>query len=156
MEILLVSRWIHILAGLAWVGEVLTINFVIVPALKTMPEKNRAEFVSSVFPRVFRLATVLALTSALAGVLSSYLITGWEKILERLLTPWGIGIYGGGLLAFILILFHLVLERRIKPLVATGEESVGQIVYLLGIIPRIGLAVIILITVLMFYGASMG
>ena len=157
MNLLVISRWIHILAGLAWVGEVITINFVIVPALKTLPREQQASFISSVFPRVFRLATILALISTLAGFLTAYFVVDWREFPNLITTPWGIGIFGGGFLSVLLVLFHLVLERRIKPLVVDANpESLNRIIHLLGIIPRIGLGVILVISLLMFFGASAG
>ena len=157
MNLLVISRWIHILAGLAWVGEVITINYVIVPALKSLPEENQANFISSVFPRVFRLATILALLSTLAGFLTAYFVVDWKDIPNLISTPWGIGIFGGAFLSVLLVLFHLVLERRIKPLVVDADQgSVERIIHLLGIIPRVGLGVILVISLLMFFGASAG
>ena len=148
-------RWLHILAGLAWVGEVITINFVIVPALKSLPKADQSRFISAVFPRVFRLATTLALVSIIAGIVMSILQAGGSMPVLDLRSSRGIGIFGGGFLALLLLAFHLLVERRLKPLVVgPDDKQVEQIVRLLGIIPRAGLVVILTIALLMFFGSS--
>src|SRR5690606_36989802 len=46
-------RWLHVLCASAWLGEVVTINFVLVPALSGRAGAARREFLASVFPKVF-------------------------------------------------------------------------------------------------------
>lgn len=58
MHLLNVVRWIHIISGVAWLGEVATVNFVLLPALLNTRKEDRGIFIRQVFPRVFRLASV--------------------------------------------------------------------------------------------------
>lgn len=154
MNIINLIRWLHIISGTAWLGEVITINFVLVPALLKMDIENQKEFVRKTFPRVFRLASVLSLTAILSGALMSYLITGWQNLPQLLGTRWGLGIFGGGSLALLLALFHFLVESRLKPIASSAtEEDVEQIITILKIVPRAGLAVILLIVLLMMYAA---
>lgn len=50
-------RLAHVIAGVRWLREVVTINFVLVPALLSAKTEERQMLLSTVFPRVFRLAT---------------------------------------------------------------------------------------------------
>lgn len=154
MNWLNILRWIHILAGAAWFGEVVTINFVLVPLLHKMDVEVRGIFVRHTFPRVFRLASVLSSTAIISGALMSYLITGWKNIAALLGTHWGIGIFGGGVLGLSLTLFHFLIESRLEPMIANADEdTMDQVITVLKLVPRAGLVVIASIVLLMMYGS---
>ena len=42
-------QWVHIISGVAWLGEVITINIVLVPALLKMSPDTRRTFIRQVF-----------------------------------------------------------------------------------------------------------
>jgi uncharacterized membrane protein len=151
-------RWIHLLAGAAWLGEVITINFVLVPIVLRSQNSDRRRFIKNVFPLVFRLASILALIAIAAGALLNYQITGWKNLDEYFATPRGLAILVGGLLGLGLTLFHFTLERRLEPLIErlddeSDAEQVEEITSRLRWIPRFGLVVLFLIFILMMYGA---
>ena len=149
-----IVRWIHILSGAAWFGEVVAINFVLIPVLLKMEGRARAEFVRQAFPRAFRLASILSLTAIISGAVMSYLITGWKNIGALLGTNWGIGIFGGGVLGLSLMLFHFFVESRLEPVVATADEdNMDQVITVLKLVPRAGMVVIVSIVLLMMYGS---
>ena len=75
-----IIRWIHIISAAAWLGEVLVINAVLVPSLQSTPVEQRGGFIARVFPRVFRLASFLALVVLSSGLGMSYLATGWKDL----------------------------------------------------------------------------
>ena len=155
---LVIVRWIHILAGAAWLGEVVTINFVLIPIVTRTALHERRRFIKMVFPLVFRLASILALTSIAAGAVLNYQITGWRNLDEYFSSARGLSILIGGILGLLLTIFHFTLERRLEPLIeALDDESrpedVKEIVGRLRIIPRFGLAVLFAIFVLMMYGS---
>jgi uncharacterized membrane protein len=154
MSILNILRWVHVLAGAAWLGEVVTINFVLVPALLKMKKGHRGIFIRQVFPRVFHLASFLSLTAILSGAGMSYLLTGWRNLGELLGTRWGFGILIGGSLGLALTLFHFLAESRLEPIAARADEAeVEKIMAVLKIVPRAGLVVILLVILLMMYAA---
>jgi uncharacterized membrane protein len=155
---LAVVRWIHILAGAAWLGEVMTINFVLIPIVTRPALHERRRFIKTVFPLVFRLASILALTTIVAGAVLNYQITGWKNLDEYFSSARGLAILVGGLLGLLLTIFHFTLERRLEPLIKAldGESEVDDVQKVVGwlrIIPRFGLGVILLIFILMMYGA---
>lgn len=98
---------VDIISGVAWIGEVITINFVLVPVVKKINRDSRGKFIRQIFPRIFRLASVLSLTAIISGASMSYLITVWKNLGEMIFTRWGLGIAIGGGLGLILTLFLL-------------------------------------------------
>ena len=154
MSLLNIVRWVHIISGVSWLGEVITINIVLVPALLKMEKETRGAFIRQIFPRVFRLASVLSLVAIISGGLMSYLITGWKNLGPLLDTRWGIAILIGGSLGLALTLFHFLVESRLEPVALKAEQAdVEKIISALKIIPCVGLGVILLVVVLMMYAA---
>ena len=150
-------RWIHLLAGAAWLGEVVTINFVIFPFVTRLDIEQRRRIIKNLFPPIFNLASVLALITLTAGLLLNYLLTEWRDLDQYLSTSNGRAIFIGGLLGLLLTIFHFFaekrLERRIDKLEGGSNEEVETITRYLRIIPRVGMVVIFIIFALMMYGA---
>lgn len=150
-------RWIHLLAGAAWLGEVVTINFVLFPIVARLDIDQRGRFIRRLFPSLFNLASVLALITISAGLLLNYLMTEWRQLGNYLSTSSGRAIFIGGLLGLLLTIFHFFaekrLERRIHNLENGSSEEVEIITRYLRIIPRVGMIVIFIIFALMMYGA---
>lgn len=152
MSMVVLLRWIHLLSGAAWLGEVVTINFVLVPALLKMNRTYQIAFIRQVFPRIFRLASVLSLSTILSGAASSYLITGWRDLGTWLETRWGQGILIGGLLGLALTLFHFLAERRLEPTASQMKDAdLDKVLTVLKVVPRAGLVLIVFIILLMMY-----
>lgn len=159
MTVTNILRWIHILAGAAWLGEVVVVNFILVPTLARLDPGKRGWFMAAVFPRVFRLASVLSLTTILAGAALNLSLNGWrvDVALVRLTsTRWGWSILLGGLLGLGLALFHLFAEHRLEPHVLAAEEETDDEVFAsvlrrLRVIPSAGLGVLLLTFVLMMF-----
>jgi uncharacterized membrane protein len=152
-----IFRWIHILAGGAWLGEVVAVVFILVPILVRLDLERRGWFLSVVFPRVFRLASILSATAVTAGALLYLASNEWSLNLGRLTSErWGISILIGGSLGLALTVFHFVVEGRIEPVVvraASGEIDEDRLVRFLTIVPRIGLAVLVVIFGAMMYAS---
>lgn len=145
------------MAGASWLGEVVVINAVLVPALGRLDAQKREAFASLVFPRIFRLASVLsAVTVATGLVLAIGLSRGNLEIFVA--TTWGRAILAGGGLGFLLTLFHFFMEQRLTGLLGahvgiSGTSAVDEFHHRLRVIPRAGLAVLLLIFGLMMYAA---
>lgn len=152
-----IFRWIHIAAGGAWLGEVVVVVFVLSPILVRADAERRGWFLSTVFPRIFRLASVLSLTAVTAGATLYLAINDWRLNLERLVTErWGLSILIGGTLGLGLMLFHFVAESRLEPIAlraATGEIDDDTLVRRLRLIPRVGLGVLIVVFGAMMYAS---
>ncbi|MCZ2127400.1 MAG: hypothetical protein LC099_06450 [Anaerolineales bacterium] len=159
MNWLVVFRWIHILSGVSWLGEVATINFVLVPAVLRMSKEQRPHFVHSVFPRIFHLASALSGTAIVSGAVVNYLMTGWkwENLMALLHTRWGISILIGGGLGFLLAMFHFFVESKLEPIAidadAMTDEEMEKHLVVLKIIPRVGMGILLVIIVSMMIAA---
>ena len=154
-----ILRWLHVIAGAAWLGEVVVINIILVPTLLRLETGKRGWFLSAVFPRVFRLASLLSLTTILAGAALNLSLSDWQLdvALNRLgTTRWGMSILIGGLLGLGVTLFHFFAESRMEPLVVAAGEGIDPaqeelILRRLKIIPRVGLGVLFVVFLLMMF-----
>lgn len=157
MSLLSVVRWIHIISGIAWLGEVITINVVLVPALTHLKKEARGAFLHQVFPRIFNLASALSGTAVVSGAILNYLMTGWKDLNIFFETRWGISILIGGSLGLLLTLFHFFVESRLEPVAHTAEkisdEEMEKMISALKIIPKIGMMVVVAIILLMMIAA---
>jgi len=149
----LFARWIHVLAASAWFGEVVAINFILIPTLSRYEGAERKSFLNSVFPRVFRMASILSATAAVTGAFLLYHHTGFD-LAGLTASRWGRFILVGGALGLVLTLFHFFMENQLARRVGVGcpdisAEQVEDVHGKLKIVPRIGLVVISTIFVVM-------
>ncbi len=154
MELVVLARWIHVMAGAMWLGEVLVINAILVPVAGRMEGLHRKAFIGSVFPRVFRLASILSATAVLAGTTLYVLTYGWSLAPLAHNPLLGVGMALGILLTG----FHFFMEDKLARRVGIGDpnapmEVIDDVHLKLKIVPRVGLAVIASIFVLMMIGA---
>ncbi len=161
-ELLFGVRFVHIVTGLGWLGEVLTVNFVLLPALVHVEPAVRGKILTAVFPLVFRLATILAGTAIVSGAIVFWIMSGGDltKLVD---TTWGQRILIGGLLGGPLFLFHLFQESRMegslaRRLAAIEDDPVAsdRILRHLRVIPRIGLAILVASVLFMSAAARLG
>lgn len=147
------------LAGAAWLGEVIVVNFVLVPVLARLEPERRGWFLAAIFPRIFRLASALSLTTVLAGAALNLSLGGWhlDVVITRLISfRWGWSILIGGLLGLGLTIFHHIAERRLGYYViaahaSTDSETFALLLRRLRVIPRAGLAVLLLTFLFMMF-----
>lgn len=153
MHLVNVPRWIHIISGISWFGEVLTLNVVLVPALQRLAKRERILLMKNAFPRVFRLASVLSATTVLSGILMNYLMTNGWKNLTVFPVRWWVNIVVGGTLGLLLTLFHFFMETRLEPIVtdpdAADSADVDRSLHRLKVIPRTGMAILLIIVLMM-------
>ncbi len=156
MAIESIIRWVHILAGAIWLGAVVMVVFVIVPSLLKLAEPERGTFAKTVFPGVFRLASIASLTVIAAGIALYFERFDWSIQLSPLVTGrWGWSILIGSVLAVLLTLFHFFAEERLAPHVrGAGEVPVSpRVLAILRFAPRVGLTILVTVTILMAYAA---
>jgi uncharacterized membrane protein len=149
-------RMIHVLSGSLWIGEVVVINFILIPVLSRYEGELRKQFLISIFPKIFNLASILSATVVLTGMFLVYYLTNGH--LERLTQgSWGLSILFGGGLGIILTLFHFFMENRLANKIGLGkmgdEEKLAEVHLRLKLVPRIGLLVILTIFLLMINAA---
>lgn len=153
MHLINLTRWIHIISGISWLGEVVTLNFVLVPALQRLAKRERVLLMKNAFPRVFRLASVLSATTILSGILMNYLMTNGWKNLDIFPLRWWANIVAGGTLGLLLALFHFFMESKLEPVVvdpdAATEADIDHSLRRLKIIPRTGMFILLAIILMM-------
>jgi uncharacterized membrane protein len=153
-EFFTIVRWLHVACGSAWFGEVLVINFVLIPALSNYKGAARKDFLNTIFPNIFHLASVLAATTALTGSLLLYHFISFDLTTLTERGTWGWSILIAGTLGFILTLFHFFVENLLARKIGVGkptitQEAVEDVHVRLKLIPRLGMAIITIIFFLM-------
>ncbi len=160
-DLLLVARIVHVIAGIGWLGEVITINFVLLPALFKAKGQDRLVLLSTVFPYVFRLATVLGGAAVASGLVLFLWYTRLDP-LAALRGHWGWYILVGGILGALLFAFHLFQESGAERSVAAhlafvldcdDTREVQRLLSHLAIFPRAGMLVLIAVIILMISAA---
>lgn len=153
-EIFTLVRWLHVVCGSAWFGEVVVINFVLIPALSKYQGVARKDFLNTIFPKIFNLASVLAGITAVTGGFLLYHFVGFNvgRLTES--GTWGWSILIAGSLGLILTLFHFFIENLLAHKIGVGnkdisQETVEDVHLRLKIIPRFGMFVITVIFLLM-------
>lgn len=92
IEIFHFVRFLHVVCASAWFGEVVVINFVLIPALSRYQGVYKKDFLNTIFPKIFNLASVLAGTTAVTGGILLYHFIGFDIISLTLKGTWGLSI----------------------------------------------------------------
>ncbi len=155
-ELFPVIRTLHVLAGSLWIGEVVVINFVLIPVLSRLQGAVKKEYLTTLFPKLFNLASILSATVVITGMLLVWHITNGD--LDLLFSGrWGLSILVGGSLGILLTLFHFFMENRLAHKIGLGkkgDEGELEDVHLkLKMLPRLGLLVITTVFLLMINAA---
>jgi uncharacterized membrane protein len=152
VDVVNVLRWAHLIAGAAWLGEVVVVVFVLVPVVVRADEANQRWMLATVFPMVFRLASVLIILVLTAGALLNLAMSNWSVDLDALTgTTGGRFILIGGLLGLALGVFHFVAERKLEPMAVGAIEGaeIEKLIDRLRYVPRLGLVVLVVVFSLM-------
>lgn len=158
--VLYVLRLIHVLAGVGWFGEVVTVNVVLLPVLERASSEDRDRLLALVFPRVFRLATVLGGVAVGSGLI----LAGWYTrghVAHVLGDAWGQRVLAGAALGGALYAFHLFqeghLEHAFEARLRAAARAPGaeRLLQRLIWIPRIGGGVLLLVIGLMVAAAHL-
>lgn len=162
-ELLFALRLIHVVSGIGWLGEVITINFVLLPALFKANAKDQLTLLNTVFPYIFRLATVLGGAAVLSGLTQVLLYTGFNLSL-LFYSRWGWLLLIGGTMGMALYTFHLFQESGAERTLATDlafaiagndREAVTALLRKLAIFPRAGMILLVIIISLMIAAAHL-
>lgn len=154
-DLLIPIRWLHILSAAIWLGEVVVINFIMIPALSKYDKEGKSEMLVNIFPKLFRMVSILSASTVLTGSILLWFYTKYD--FEILLSGrWGLSILIGGSMGLLLTLFHFFIENKITKLLAPNdakfiEENHALVYSKLKIIPRIGLVVITSIFIVMMF-----
>lgn len=149
----IVVRWVHVLAGAAWFGEMVVINLVLAPALGWLERGQGSELLRAVFPRIFSLASWLSIVAVTSGFLLLGEMVDWRHWDLLVESRWGRSILTGGALGLGLTLFHHLVERRLSPVMAGNPSGLVYVEQRLRVVPRVGLLVLLVVMGAMMYAA---
>ena len=97
------TRWVHILAGIVWVGMIWFVNFIQLAALEEADDAARAGLMRLVVPRVaatFKAAAHLTLASGLVLLMTTgYLLDRWVFSSAVYIPPLKAAMLWGGVIA---------------------------------------------------------
>ncbi len=146
--VFMVLRWVHVSAASAWFGEVVVVNFILIPVVAQLQGEMRSKFVTTLFPRVFNLASILSLTAVVTGLILLYMkVDGDFSLLLRSFS--GKALLFGAVMGTLLTLFHFFMENKlaakigiVKKSIEGSAEELEDVHTKLKIVPRLGMVVI--------------
>lgn len=156
VEPMVALRWLHVLAGAAWFGEVLVIN-ILVSGLRNADASEHDYLYGHLLPNLFKLATILSLTAVLSGtaLVHTHLGGDWAQLFRS--ERWNVAIMVGGGLAWAMTFFHLFIERAIARRSGfdprDSPTAMARMHVVLSIIPRGALLVLTAVMVSMMIAA---
>jgi len=122
-------RWLHVLAGIVWVGMIWFVNFVQLAAVETADEGGRATIAREIAPRVatiFRAASHLTLATGIVLLLTTgYLLDRWVFASAVYIPPVkSLMLWGGSLAGLVMWgLVHLVIWPALRLLASDADTS---------------------------------
>ena len=82
-------QWLHVFFGIFWFGAVLYADFVLVPALNTLPLDRQREFGTALSRQVLRVIPIVGGLTILLGIIRGIFFSGINS-LNALTTTYGV------------------------------------------------------------------
>lgn len=120
----LIAQFLHVFAGVLWIGGGLYTVFVQTPALMAVPPQARGPVLASLVPRQVNYLLRLGEVTILLGVLN-FFATGRGRELENLFgSRWALAIVVGAILALVLLgIGHAILKPSVMRLLELGPKA---------------------------------
>lgn len=93
--------WLHVLAGVGWLGAAMVFVMVVAPGLAGTTPQTRLEFFQKVVPRYVRYAIGFSLATLVMGVATVFVVVNGDFSLMSPSTSFGLYISGGAVLALV-------------------------------------------------------
>jgi uncharacterized membrane protein len=123
--LIMILRWIHFFAGVAWIGNLYYLNFIQGAFMTEIEAGVKNHIFAKLVPRVMLWFRYGALFTFLSG-LAMLAIAGHELKSDFFQTSYGIYIYTGSLLGILMFLnVWLVIWPRQKIMIANGQTLLG-------------------------------
>ncbi len=125
------TRWVHVLAGIVWVGMIWFVNFIQLAAVQEADDAGRAALMKLVVPRValtFRRASHLTVLSGfILLVTTGYLFDRWVFASTVYVPPIKAAMLGFGSVAALIMWFsvHMIIWPSVRILLGevSGDEA---------------------------------
>lgn len=106
--VIFVVQWLHVLLGIFWFGAVLYADFILIPALNTLPLPTQKTIGAAIGARANRIIPPVAFAVLILGIVRGTVL-GQVKSLEDLTEPYGIT----WLVALVLTIATIVFGLRV-------------------------------------------
>ncbi len=100
MILLILLRWIHVVAGITWIGLLYFFNLVNVNFLKSLDPAAKTVVIPKLMPPALAWFRWSALVSAAAGLIMLHFLAAGRGMFS---SSWGIFIFTGGLLGLVML-----------------------------------------------------
>lgn len=131
-------QWLHVTAGVLWIGGGFYTVFVQLPALAAMPMPARGPAMAALAPRQLRYILRVAELTLLTGVLQIFASGRAAQLTAPLDSRWGLAILAGLLLA---VALYGIVRGGTKPLVermlALGPKAAAGDADAAAMVPRL-------------------
>ncbi len=125
-------RWLHVLAGLVWVGMIWFVNFIQLAAMAEADDAGRATLMKLIVPRVtitFQRASHVTVLSGFALLLTTgYLFDRWVFLSAVYIPTWKAALLWTGVIAALAMwaIVHMILSPAIRTLVSENAAAPAE------------------------------
>ena len=126
------ARWLHVLAGLVWIGMIWFVNFIQLAAMAEADDAGRATLMKLIVPRVtmtFRRASHVSVVSGFALLLTTgYLFDRWVFLSAVYIPTWKAALLWTGVIAALAMwaIVHMILSPAIRTLVSENPAAPAE------------------------------
>ena len=122
----IVVQFLHVFAGLLWIGGGLYTLFVQTPALMATPPAVRGAALAQFAPRQIRYLLRLGEATVALGVLNIFASGRGQQLADLFGSRWAMAIFIGAALAIVLLAIgHMVLAPSVRRLLELGPRAGG-------------------------------
>lgn len=104
--VIIMVQWLHVLLGIFWFGAVLYADFILIPALNTLPIPTQKAVGAAIGARGNRIIPAVAFAVLILGIIRGT-VFGQVRSLEDLTEPYGITWLVALVLTIVTIIFGL-------------------------------------------------
>lgn len=117
-------QFLHVLAGVMWVGGGFYTIFVQMPAFATAPAQARGPILAQLLPKQLNYLLRAGEITVLTGILNIFASGRGREIEQYFGSPWAAGIIVGGVLGIVLLgLAHGMLKPAVRRLLELGPRA---------------------------------
>ena len=117
--------YIHIGAGIFWIGSLLYVRFILLPGLGNTPPDVRGPVIAEVGPRTIRIILRVAEVTIAAGIINVFLMGRITRMADFYTTTWGLSIFAGLVGALAIYILGQTVTRPITFKIAETVRAVG-------------------------------
>ena len=120
-------RWVHVIAGITWIGLLYYFNFVQVPSFKNMEAGARSNAIVNLVPTAlwwFRWSALITMLGGTAWIVSRGVQIGWDGYVGS--APFNSIMVGAGLGTFMFLNVWLIIWPNQKKIIAATAAKAAN------------------------------